>query len=236
MRLVYQGRGTALWGHVTPGNRMWVNRNLASPARSLDRARGLLEAGGFHRGRDGNLLDRAGRRVEFSIAVASSNPERVQIATIIQDDLRQLGMTVRVAPLEFRALSDRLLTSRDYDAAVLGLGGGDADPAAEMNVWVSSGTTHLWNLGRPRPATPWEAEIDDLMKRQLVTLDYAARKRLYDRVQEIVAERLPLVCVAAPHVLIGAKTALGNFRPAVLDHQTLWNIEELYWRERPAVQ
>jgi peptide/nickel transport system substrate-binding protein len=168
--------------------------------------------------------------VEFTIAAATSSPERVQIATIVQDDLRQVGMAVRVATLEFRALVDRITGARDYDAAVLGLGGGDADPAPEMNVWVSGGSTHLWNLGQRGLAMPWEAEMDSLMKRQLTEVRYSARKRLYDRVQELVAQHLPLICLAGTHVLVGAKTGLGNFRPAVLDHQTLWNVEELYWR------
>jgi peptide/nickel transport system substrate-binding protein len=85
-----------------------------------------------------------------------------------------------------------------------------------------------------KPATPWEAEIDQLMRRQLVTVRYGARKKLYDRVQEIVAEHLPIIPLASPHVLVGAKNGLGNFRPSVLDHNTLWNVEELYWRV-PAV-
>ena len=231
VRLVYQGRAAALWSHVTPGNRLWYDPTIPHPARSLPRARTLLKAAGFSWDGDGLLRDPAGKKVEFTIAAASSNQERAAIATIVQDDLRQVGMTVRVATLEFRALLDRLLQSRDYDAAVLGLGSGDADPAAEMNVWVSGGSTHLWNLGVAPPVAGWEAEIDSLMKRQLVTLHYAARKRLYDRVQHLVAEHLPLICLAAPHVLVGAKTGLGNFHPAVLDHQTLWNVEELYWRE-----
>jgi hypothetical protein len=40
---------------------------------------------------------------------------------------------------------------------------------------------------------------------------------------------LPLVPLVSPNVLAGAKKGLGNFRPALLDHYTLWNIEELYW-------
>jgi peptide/nickel transport system substrate-binding protein len=230
VRLVYQGRAYPLFGHVAPGNHWWLDANLPRPPRSLERARGLLREAGFTWNRDGALLDPAHRNVEFSIVAPSSSPERVQIATIVQDDLRQLGMNVRVVPLEFRAMLDRLFNSRDYDAAVLGLGGGDADPTAEMNVWLSSGGTHIWNLGQSRPATPWEAEIDDLMRRQLTATRYNTRKKLYDRVQEIVAERLPIICIASPHVLVGAKNGLGNFRPAVLDHHTLWNVEEIYWR------
>jgi peptide/nickel transport system substrate-binding protein len=215
---------------VAPGNHLWLDPDLPRLPRSLDRARSLLREAGFRWGRDGTLVDSAGRKVEFSITTPSSSAERVQIATIVQDDLRQLGITVRVVPLEFRAMLDRLFNSKDYDAAVLGLGGGDADPTAEMNVWMSTGGTHIWNLGQPRPATPWEAEIDDLMRRQLVTTRYSTRKKLYDRVQALVAAHLPVICIASPHVLVGAKNGLGNFRPAVLDHNTLWNVEELYWR------
>ena len=50
------------------------------------------------------------------------------MATIIQDDLSKLGMDVHVVPLEFRALLDRVFQTFDYDAAIMGLGGGDADP------------------------------------------------------------------------------------------------------------
>ncbi|HWQ52478.1 MAG TPA: ABC transporter substrate-binding protein [Bryobacteraceae bacterium] len=234
VKLVYGGHGTALWGHVTPGNRNWVHPGLATPPRSLDRARGLLKSAGYSWDGQGTLVDPGGSKVEFTIAASSSSAERGQIAAVVQEDLRQVGMRVRVVPLEFRALLDRLFQSRDFDAVLLGLGGGDADPAAEMNVWLSGGGTHLWDLGRTRPATPWEAEIDSLMNRQLITMRVAERKRLYARVQELVGAYLPVVPLASPHVLVGAKTGLGNFRPAVLDHYTLWNVEELYWRGRAA--
>jgi len=50
-------------------------------------------------------------------------------------------------------------------------------------------------------------------------------------VQELVATSLPVICIASPDILVGAKNDLGNFRPAILDHYTLWNVEELYWRD-----
>jgi peptide/nickel transport system substrate-binding protein len=232
VRLVYRGRATPLWGHVPPGNKLWVNRSIAQPERSLDRARRLLETAGFSWKPDGTLVDRRADPVEFSIVTSSGNNERAGMATIIQDDLKQIGITVHVVTLELRALIDRLLKTRDYDACVLGLGGGDANPNAEMNVWLSSGGTHLWNPGQSRPATAWEAEIDTLMRRQAATLDSTARKRLYDRVQELVAQNVPMIFLVSPNVLVGANKSLGNFRPAVLDHHTLWNVDELFWRQK----
>jgi peptide/nickel transport system substrate-binding protein len=233
VRLVYRGRATPIWGHVPPGNKLWANRSLPRPARSIEGAREQLGKAGFAWRDDGTLLDGDGQVVEFTIVTNTGNAERIQIATIIQDDLKQIGMRVNVVTLELRALIDRLLTTREYDACVLGLGGGDADPNSEMNVWLSSGNTHLWNPAQKQPATPWEAEIDALMRRQLTTRDAALRKRLYDRVQALVAENLPIISLVSPNVLVGATRGLGNFRPTVLDHHALSNVEELFWRGRP---
>jgi peptide/nickel transport system substrate-binding protein len=72
--------------------------------------------------------------------------------------------------------------------------------------------------------------MDRLMQQQLVTLDYAKRKTLYDRVQEIVAQDLPVICLVSPNILVGASNRIGNFQPAILDPYTLWNIDELYIR------
>jgi peptide/nickel transport system substrate-binding protein len=228
VRLVYNSRATSLWGNVTPGNKLWVNDKIAHPARSLDRAHALLQSAGFSWKDDGSLLDPHGDPVEFSILTSSSNAQRVKMATLIQDDLKQLGMDVHIVSLEFRAVVDRVLNSYDFEAAIMGLGGGDADPNSEMNVWLSSGGTHLWHENQASPATPWEAEIDRLMRQQLVTLDYAKRKRIYDHVQEIVAENLPVICLASPNILVGAKDRVGNFQPAILDPYALWNVEQLY--------
>ena len=72
------------------------------------------------------------------------------------------------------------------------------------------------------------------MQQQLTTRDVQRRKRLYDRVQELVAQNLPIISLVSPNVLVGATKGLGNFRPTILDHHALWNVEELFWRGRPA--
>jgi len=234
VRLVYQGRGAALWGPVTPGNRRWLNASIAYPARSLERARALLKEAGFSwtSGPNGEaeLVDSDGKAVEFSIITSSSNADRAKMATLIQDDLKQLGMRVQVVPLEFRSLLDRLTQTKEYDACILGIVSPDADPNVDINVWLSSGGTHLWNPSQEHPATPWEAEIDRLMEQQLVATNYTERKKLYDRVQEILAEEQPMIFLASPDILVGAKNAIGNFRPAVLEPYVLWNVEQLYFR------
>ena len=46
--------------------------------------------------------------------------------------------------------------------------------------------------------------------------------------QEIIAQNVPIICLASPNVLVAAKNRVANFQPAILDSYTLWNVEQLY--------
>jgi len=235
VRLVYRNRGAAIATHVSPGNKGWFNSSIQPQARSLPKAREMLKSAGYSWKADNTLLDSTGQPVEFTILVSSSNTQRSQIATLVQEDLKAIGIVAHVVPLETRSANDRVLNSHDYEAIVMGLVSGDADPTPDMNILMSNAQTHLWHLGEKAPATPWEAELDQLMQKQLVTLNHEQRKKIYDRVQEILAQQLPMVYLASPNILVGAQEDLGNFRPAIIEQYTFWNADELFWHT-PAVK
>jgi peptide/nickel transport system substrate-binding protein len=194
----------------------------------------LLKEAGFSwsngPNREPTLLDADGKAVEFSVLTSSTSPDRTKMLTLIQDDLKQLGMQVHVAPLELRSLIDRILQTREYEACILAIVSPDADPNVDLNTWLSSGGNHLWNPSQAHPAATWEAEIDRLMEELLVATSYERRKKLFDRVQEILAEEQPMIFLASPDILVAAKVSVGNFHPAVLEPYVLWNVEQLYLR------
>jgi peptide/nickel transport system substrate-binding protein len=237
VRLVYQGRGAALWGPVTPGNHRWGNLAIPHPAWSLEKARSLLKEAGFVWSTTTNgepaLVDSDAKPVEFSILTSSSSADRTKMATLIQDDLKQIGIRAQVVPMEFRSLIDRVTQTKEYEACVLGLVSFDADPTADLNVWLSSGGTHLWNPSQAHPATAWEGEIDKLMEQQLAAPSYEQRKKSFDRVQQILDENQPMIFLASPDILVGAKNSIGNFHPVVLEPYVLWNVEQLYFKNTP---
>jgi peptide/nickel transport system substrate-binding protein len=232
--LVFRGRGEPLWGPVTRGNAPWYNAALPRPGRSLDRARTLLKGAGFSWRDDGTLVDRSGTAVAFSLLVQATSAPRGQMATIVQDDLAELGIKVSIVPLDSRAVIERVQNTHDFDACILGLGGGDADPNTDITVWLSNGEHHFWRPSAAGPATPWEAEIDTLMRRQISARTVVDRKRMFDRVQALLAEHEPMIFLASPNILAAARAGLVNFTPGILPHYTLWNVDELYWRQSPA--
>ena len=228
VQVVYRGLGTPLWTPVTPANYLWANTVIPHPARSVETARQLLKSAGFSWNGDGALVDSSGTPVAFTVITSASNAQRVKMATLIQADLKDLGIEVQVVTLEFHSVIDRIFKSHDYEAAVLGLGAGDVDPDAELNVWMSTGNDHVWDLGESSPSTTWEAEVDQLMQQQVAMIKPVKRKASYDRVQAILAEEVPIICLASPDLLVGAKDEVKNFRPAVLDPHTLWNSAEIF--------
>ncbi|MBE0657813.1 MAG: hypothetical protein IH602_08975 [Bryobacteraceae bacterium] len=231
-RVVFKGHATAAVGPVSSANHAWLNAAIETPRLNLKSALNRLSGSGF-RLRDGILYDRAGNPVEFSLITNAGNRSREQMAALIQADLKRIGIRVTIAPLDFPALIGRITRTFDYDACLLGLVMTDLDPIAQTNVWLSSGPQHQWNPSQSSPETPWEAEIDRMMHTVATEANAAARKRAFDRVQQIIAENVPFIYLINRHALVAVAPDVRNAQPAVLRPQTLWNIDQL-WLASPA--
>ncbi|HVP44957.1 MAG TPA: ABC transporter substrate-binding protein [Bryobacteraceae bacterium] len=228
-RLVYRGHAAPAIGPVSPANLAWFDQNLHVPAFDPDAALARLKTMGFSLA-DSVLRDREGHAVEFSLVTNSGNKSRERLAAMIQQDLARIGIRLNVVTLDFGSLIERITRTFDYESCLLGMVNVDLDPGGEMNVWLSSASSHAWNPAQPAPATEWEAEIDRLMREQAVATSFARRKALFDRVQEIVVDQAPVVVLVDKNALSAVSRSLGNVTPAVLHPQTFWNIDRIYFR------
>lgn len=229
VRLVYRGHATPLSIPMSLSNTFWANSKLPSPSRSVPKARQWLREAGFSWSPGGLLQDTAGKPVQFSLLVHTANPQQQQIGVLIQQDLKELGIQVRLNSLELRSYTNRIFSSFDYDAAILTLADGDADPNTEMSLLLSTGANHVWSL-RPGQIPAWQMQMDSLMGQQLTARTPVERKRLFDQVQEILWRKKPVIFLTSPNILVGAKNTIGNFHPAKLPDYTLWNADELFKR------
>jgi peptide/nickel transport system substrate-binding protein len=226
-RLIFRGHAQPAAGPVSPANRFWFNSRLKPHPYDPRSAARRLAQDGFHK--DGeSLRDRDGRLVEFSLITNSGNRARERMAALIQSDLRAVGIRLNVVTLDFPSLIERLTRSFDYEACLLGMINTDLDPNSQMNVWLSSADQHQWNPNQKTPATPWEAEIDRLMRLQASTLETRKRKAYFDRVQEIAWEQEPFLYLLHKNTLVAVSPALRNVRPSVLRPELLWNVERLW--------
>jgi peptide/nickel transport system substrate-binding protein len=232
-RIVYAGYAKPAYGPVSPSNHFWFNASLEDPKYDPQGALRLLTQAGF-RMENETLKDRAGNRVEFTVATNSGNATREKIATMIQQDLLQVGIKVNVVTLDFPSLIERMTRTFDYEACILGLVNTDLDPNGQMNVWLSSGEDHQWNPSQKSPATAWEAEVDKLMREQAAAPTEKERKAKFDRVQQIVAEQQPFIYLINKDVLLAVSTSVVGAAPVVLNPPGFWNVDTL--RLGPALE
>ena len=225
-RIAFRGRARPAVGPISPANKFWFNSKLQPHPFDQKSALQRLSLDGFHL-QNGVLRDREGHVVEFSIITNSGNKYRERMATMIQQDLTAIGIKLNVVTLDFPSLIERMTRTFDYEACLLGLVNNELDPNSQMNVWLSSAENHQWNPSQKTPATPWEAEIDKLMRAQASTLNAAKRKEFVDKVQQIAWEQEPFIYLVNKNALSAVSPSLHNAHPVVLRPQVYWNIDQL---------
>ena len=210
VRNVFRGLAQPAWTDISPALANFHNPSTAQYPYDLARAGALLDEAG--------LIDRNGDgdpRLPGNDRKNSENSQRVAVATLILDDLKKLGLKASFTPMQFNALISKLDSGDGYEACIMGLTG-TLDPHNGRNVWHSSGQLHMWHPREPRPATPWEAEIDGIFDRAVQEMDPAKRRALYFRWQEISAEQLPLIYTVVPMSNYAVRNRVLGVRPAPL--------------------
>ena len=224
---VFLGAGVPIWGPVTPGNQKWFSPNVPRYGFSVDKAKALLAGLGLaNRDADEWLEDEKGTEARFTLLTYRGNSSLERGAAVLREDLRPLGIAVDVVALEQGALVERMLKG-DFESIAFFFSSSNLDPAMTADFWLSSGSGHIWNIGQTTPATEWEKQIDDLMQQMTSSLDQVERKRLFDQVQNIFAENLPVIYFVAPRMYIGVSSRVGSMAPTILRPQLLWSSDTI---------
>ncbi len=224
---VFYGTADPLYGPIPPVNKKWYNPDIVRYDYDLDAARKLLDEAGFKdTDGDGVREDGQGNPISFTIITNADSRERVAMGNILVDDLNKIGLKATLAPTDFNSVITRLRDSFDYDAILLGLTGGiPPDPIMSSNVFRSSGKTHFWYPDQKKPHTTWEATVDSLMEAQVAMMDPVQRKQVFDRVQRIITEQVPMIYTVSRRGFLAVRNNFTGLRPTVLRPWVLWRSE-----------
>jgi len=223
---VYLGTAEPVFGPVTSANRTWYSPEKPACEHDLTRARQLLASAGLQdRNGDGTLEDGAGAPARFSILTQSGHI-RGRTATVLQEQLRHVGLSVDVVMLDPGAIVKRW-NDEDYDSIYFGVQTSATDPALNPEFWLSSGHFHFWNPAQAAPATDWERRIDDLMRLQSAAPQLADRQRAFAEVQRILSDELPAIYFVAPRLTLAVSTRVTGARPVPQIPQLLWSADTL---------
>ena len=212
--IVENGMGEPIYGPVSPSVKAFYHQTYPVYRHDPEKARSLLREAGFLLKR-GRLFDSSGHAVEIVLLTNVESPQRMLMAQIVQSNLGEVGIKVRVVGLQFNMLATNVMTSFNWEMLLFGLTG-VTDPHGDAAVWKSSGFLHLWNPREKKPQEPWEAQIDALFEEGSLEMDPEKRKKIYDQWQDIAHHELPMVDLVTADGITAVRKTLGGIRPSPL--------------------
>ncbi len=230
---VFAGRAVPIYAFVSPENKYWYSDKIMKYPYDPVRARQMLsEIGLKDNNGDGLLEDSEGHTVEMRINTNASNSQRVDTATLIAKNLRDVGIKASPAPIAFQSLNEIMQSTFDFDAIASGWGANPPlGPGSTTNILLSSAPQHSCFALQQSPSTEWEARIDQLVQQITTSLDKEDRRRLYAEIQQIWSEQLPEIDLVCQREAVAYKNKFGNLRPASQAPRITWNVEEIYTKK-----
>lgn len=195
---IYRGTARAMNGPFTPDQ--WAY-NPAVPVLPFDPTgakRLLNDAGWFDRNGSG-VLQKDGQPFKFDFYIFAGSNTGTMFATLLQEELKKIGVTMNVVTLEPTLMFDRI-SSGNYDAAYLSWSlTPDPDPYQTMH------SSQIPPKGQNFVfySSP---EADKLIEAGRRELDQSKRQKIYQRLHEVLAEDQPYTWT----VQVSAKWAINK--------------------------
>jgi peptide/nickel transport system substrate-binding protein len=209
IKVVLLGLGVPATGPYKPG--LWfynpeVRKYPYEPAKAL----ALLREAGWEDLDGDGILDKERRPFEFTVITNEGNPVRQRAAVIIQQRLKKIGIRMKIRVIEWSAFINDFIDKKDFEATILGWTTG-FEPD-QYDIWHSSktGKKELNFISFNNP------EVDDLLERGRRTFNQEERRKIYFRLQEILAEEQPYTFLYVPEALPIVHARVNGIEPSPL--------------------
>lgn len=201
------GLGRPITGPYKPGT-YWYNPKVRTYPYDPKKAKKLLAQAGWKDNDGDGVLEKDGQPFKFTLITNQGNQSRINAGVIIQRRLAKIGIQMELRTIEWAAFLREFIDKRRFEACLLGWAN-PPDPDL-YDVWHSDNIK-----GRGLNFISYKnAEADKLLEQGRCTFDRAERKKIYDRVQEILAEDQPYTFLYAAESLPIVNVRFHGIEPA----------------------
>lgn len=189
-----------------------VNRYEFAP----DKARLLLDDAGWRAGASG-IREKAGKPLKFTMLTNAGDKLRESIVLFARQQWREIGADVDVQFLELNTFINERVLKSDFDCIFLS-SSVNVDPDFLSRRWSTAALTAGNNFLR------WtNPQVDTLLQQGIAVTDQSARKKIYDEIQDIIADESPTVPIYYPKVQWAVRGDLKGLAPSPIN--IFWNAE-----------
>jgi len=178
---VFPGLSENMVGPVPPTSPLY-NKALVDYALDPAKANALLDEAGFPRKADGTRFD-------LRFLYGANDLPSAKIGDIISRNLAAVGIKVIARPLDRGAIIQVAFVNNEFDMVSLSFSLG---PDPDVGVERFYNSNNIFNIQAVNNSKYINPEVDKLFDEQRVQVDFAKRKAIYDRIQEIVWNDIPM--------------------------------------------
>ena len=203
---VWRGIGKAAAGPVSPKIK-YANTELKPHEYNVEKAKQLLKEAGFPDG--------------FKTSIwTNDRKERIDMATIMQNQLKQVGITAEIKVVEWGAYLEG--TARgEQDMFIIGWTASGNDPDISLFAQFHS-SKH--GAGGNR-AFYKNDKVDELLMKGRQMDDSDARKKIYFDLQDMIKADAPWIFLNNGEQVVGVRKNIAGFQPSPLGYHVLYNIK-----------
>ncbi len=208
---VLQGNGVQMRGPVPKG--MWGHKeDLFQHSLDIDKAKALLKKAGF------------ADDLKLTLIYSNRRSSWEQIATILQSNFADIGVTLKLELMANPTLRDRV-DKGDFELCLGAWSPDFADPYMFMNFWFDS---DRWGLPGNRSFYK-NSEVDQLVRKAAATSDQGERTQMYNKAQEIIMAEAPYIFLYQVQTIVPMRKNVKGyvFNPML---ESMYNIDAI-WKE-----
>lgn len=150
-----------------------------------EKAKALLDEAGWTVGSDG-IREKDGAKFTFTCTAKAGDQARKAIAELAQQLFKDVGVDMQIAEAPVAEILEAMRTGDTMDSSIFNWtynsGVLEPDPTDTLTTGGGNNFPHFKN-----------AEMDELCSQGLQVVDPAERKPIYDRIQEIFVEEVPVL-------------------------------------------
>ncbi|MFA5068811.1 MAG: peptide-binding protein [Candidatus Omnitrophota bacterium] len=181
---VLLGLGRICTGPFLPDS--WAyNKGVMSRRRDIPGAKRLLAQAGWADTDGDGIIDKDGIKFQFCLLINQGNSLREYAAQMIQQQLKEVGVMMRIQSIEWGVLLGEFINKKRFEAVLMGWG---LPPEPDcLDIWHSSRVRE----GEFNFISYKNEEVDRLLEQGRLVIDRASRAGIYQRIHSILYDEQP---------------------------------------------
>jgi len=225
---IYYGVPPSAESYLAPSS--WAfNPNLPKHQYNPEKAKTRLEEAGWKVGA-GGIREKNGVKLSFTNSTTAGNKVREQAQAFLQQTWRAIGVDMQIKDMPAAVVWGDYFFKSQFDSVTVGWNiWGEAGGDPNVLSWFGSGYIPV-KSGQGSNTTQYSnPKLDQLAEQGVSIVSQEKRKPIYQQIQAILREDLPVLPIFYYVNIEGTKGTLQNYQENANVVSDMWNANTWWW-------